>query len=100
MGRYLKSDLIYLLIDILIASIITHNDLPSQWLSEDPILGHDVIKHIMSERKFLQIMRHLQVCDMNKQVSREHLEYDPLFKVREFQENLKHHFNHLFVPGH
>ena len=38
----------------------------------DTILGHDVIKHIMSGSKFLQITRYLHVCDMKNKVSREH----------------------------
>ena len=29
----------------------------------------------------------------------EHLAYDQFFKVKEFQKNMEHHFNNLFVHG-
>ena len=54
---------------------------------------------LMSGRKFLRIMRDLHLCGMNKQVSGYHPEYDPLFKIRDFRQDLDHRFNPLFVPG-
>ena len=74
-------------------SILIFNELPSQCFSENPILGQNVIKRIMSRRKFLRIMRYLHVCDMKKQVSREHPEYYLFFKVRVFQKNMDNLFN-------
>ena len=81
-----SSDIIYLLRAILIYPIIKRNDRPSLWFSDDATIGHDRIKHIMSGRKFLHIIRYLHTCDTNKEVSREHLKYDPLFKVRDFRK--------------
>ena len=51
-------------------------------------------------RKFPRIMRYLHVYNTNKQVLREHTEYDKNVKVREFQKNIENEFNHLFVPAH
>ena len=88
-GIYLKSDFIDSLpiSVILIASIIKRNYQPSQWFSDNPILGQNFINRIMRGRKFLCIMSYLHVCDMNKQASKIHPEYDRFFKVREFQKN-------------
>ena len=65
-----SSDIVYLLSVILIAPIIKRNDWPSQWFSDDAIIGYDGIKNIMSGRKFLHIISYLHTCDTNKQVSR------------------------------
>ena len=80
LGRYLKSDLIDFLSVILVASIIKLNAQPSQWFSEYPIIGHDVIKRIMSGSKLLRVLRYLHVCEMNKQVSSENPQYIFIFK--------------------
>ena len=66
-------------------SVIKRNDRLSQWFIGDAIRVHDVIKQTTSGRKLLRIMSYLHICDINKQVSREHTEYDPLLKVGGFQ---------------
>ena len=38
--------------------------------------------------------------DINKQVSREHPEYDSLLNIRQIQKNMDHRLNHLFVIEH
>ena len=93
------SYLIYFLSFNLISSTIKYNYWPSQWFSKDPILGHDRIKCIMWESKFLRIISYLHICDTNNQLSREHTEYYPSFKVREFHQNMENHFLICFVPG-
>ena len=98
-GGYFKIDPVDFLSAILISPIIKRNDQTSQWFSDDPIIGHDVIKCIINGRNFLWIMRYFHVCDMKNQVSREHQEYYPMFKARQFQKNPENHFNCFFLPG-
>ena len=98
-GGILKIDLVYCLSAILISPIIKCNDHTSKWFSDDPIIIHYVIKRIMSGSKFLRVVGYLHVCGMKKKVSTENPEYDPLFKLSEFQKNMDRLFNHLFVPG-
>ena len=50
-------------------------------------------------RKFLWIIRNWYVCYIYNNLSKEHPNYYPFLKVKEFQKNLDHHFNSLFVPG-
>ena len=49
----------------------------------------------MSGWNLLRIISYLHLFDTKKHIPREHPKYYTLFKVREFQKNLDHHFNHL-----
>ena len=50
-----KIDLLHLLSVILMVTIIKWNDTSWKWFNEDPIIGHDGAKQIMSRRKLLWI---------------------------------------------
>ena len=53
----------------------------------------------MIGRNFLWIVIYFHGCDMYKKVSKENPEYDPLFKEKDFLENLEHSINNMFVSG-
>ena len=69
----------------------------SELFSDNPTLGHHGIKHIMIVSNFPCSIRSFHLCSMHMQVSREHPEYYPLFKLREFQKSMELCFNHLFA---
>ena len=52
---------------------------------------------MMSGRELLWIMRYLHLCDMNKNISREYLEYGTFFKIREFHQNMENIFILFFL---
>ena len=69
-ARYFKSNCIDFLSFILVSSLIKCSDLPSQFFSEDKIIGHEGIRFIMSVSNILRIMMYFHTCNMRKHISR------------------------------
>lgn len=82
---------------LFISGIQKRKDKPSNWFSENRILENQIMKKIMSGRKFFTILRYLHCCSMDAQPVGE--DYDPAYKIAEVRDYLENRYTRLFVPG-
>jgi hypothetical protein len=83
---------------LFVTSIQKRKDKPSNWFSENKLIGCPLVKKIMSGRKFLTILRYLHVCELKEQDPNDE-SYDPAYKVAEFRDYLERRYTALFIPG-
>ena len=94
-----KEDIIDFFCILFIAGIQKRRDTPSHWFSNDPLLQSAVIKRIMPGRKFSSLLRNLHVCPLERPISDDAREFNPMYKVHDLLEKLESRFEKLFVPG-
>eukprot|EP01006_Ploeotia_vitrea_P057568 TRINITY_DN68190_c3_g3_i2.p1 TRINITY_DN68190_c3_g3~~TRINITY_DN68190_c3_g3_i2.p1 ORF type:complete len:622 (-),score=233.75 TRINITY_DN68190_c3_g3_i2:462-2219(-) len=82
-----------------LAALRRRRDAPAFWFSNNPLYALPVAKRAMSGRRFLQILRALHVCDLERQPQRGTPEYTPEYKIAEFFETLLARSRELFEPG-
>ena len=57
------------------------------------------MKKIMTGKKFHTILRFLHVASVQDQPNRNDKDYNPAYKVKEFQEMLEARYATLYTPG-
>ena len=93
-----RKDLEAFIAVLFISGIQKRKDKPSNWFSDNKLLENQVMKKIMSGRKFFTILRFLHCCPaVNQDPSAE--TYDPAYKVAELRDYLEDRYQRLFIPG-
>ena len=93
-----RKDLESFLAVLFISGIQKRKDKPSNWFSDNRLLENQVMKKVMSGRKFFSILRYLHCCPVENQ-DRTAADYDPSYKVAEVRDYLEDRYRRLFVPG-
>ena len=92
-----RKDLEAFIAVLFVSAVQKRKDKPTNWFSDNRILESQVMKKIMSGRKFFTILWYLHCCPANGQPTGE--DYDPAYKVAELRDYLEERYTRLFVPG-
>lgn len=93
-----RKDLESFIAVLFISGIQKRKDKPANWFSENRILENQIMKKVMSGRKFFTILRYLHCCPIQNQ-NPAAPDYDPTYKVAEIRDKLEERYRKLFVPG-
>ena len=88
-----RKDLEAFIAVLFVSSVQKRKDKPSNWFSDNRILESQVMKKIMSGRKFFTILRYLHCCSMEPQPAG--TDYDPAYKIAELRDYLEDRYNRL-----
>ena len=94
-----QKDILNFISILFISSIQKRKDKTSNWFSNDPLVENPIMKRIMTGKEFHTILRYLHVCSLNDQPTRDDPDYNPAYKVKQFQELLEERFQITFIPG-
>lgn len=92
-----RKDLESFIAILFISAVQKRKDKPANWFSNHRILESQVMKKIMSGRRFFTMLRYLHCCSMEPPPVGS--EYDPSYKIFEVQQYLEERFNRLYIPG-
>lgn len=97
-GDITRKDLESFIAILFISGIQKRKDKPTNWFSDNRILENQIMKKVMSGRKFFTILRYLHCCPVQNQ-NPAAPDYDPSYKVAEIRDKLEERYRKLFVPG-
>jgi Transposase IS4 len=93
-----RKDLESFIAVLFISGIQKRKDKPANWFSDNRILENQIMKKVMSWRKFFTILRYFHCCPIQNQ-NPAAPDYDPTYKVAEIRNKLEERYRKLFVPG-
>lgn len=84
---------------VLLVMSINHVPRISDYWSEDPSLGNERIKRLMTRNRFVKIKHYFHVSDRDSEKSKEHEDFSYTQKLEPFMSDLKKKFTNHFEPS-
>ena len=84
---------------LLITSIQKRKIKSSHWFFEDLILENLIMKKIMTNNKFHDILSYSYAYNTRGQSNASRDNYDPAHKIQKFKDMLEIRYNKAFIPG-
>lgn len=82
---------------LLIMSLVRMSQLRDYWSSNE-ILGHEMIKKIMPRNRFFKLLQYFHVSDKEKELGRDHPDFNIFQKLEPLNEKLKINYRKSFHP--
>ena len=83
---------------IVAMGLIVVSDMDDYW-STDEVFSMPFFRTVMKRQRFCLILSFLHLCNNDNQPGRDHLDFDPIYKISTFIKKLSENFRRVFKPG-